>query len=151
MVKRLDRVLVIDIEATCWEGEPPPGETSDVIEVGICPLDLTTLERLERRSLLVRPERSAVGRFCTDLTTITPAMAADGVSFREACDVLRAKYGSHLWVWASYGDYDRKQFERQCRETGVPYPFGPTHLNVKTLFALSRGLPREVGLPQAVE
>jgi inhibitor of KinA sporulation pathway (predicted exonuclease) len=28
------RILVIDLEATCWQGDPPPGETSEIIEIG---------------------------------------------------------------------------------------------------------------------
>ena len=77
-------------------------------------------------------------------------MAAGGVTFREACRVLKDEYRSADRPWASFGDYDRKQFDRQCRETGVSYPFGPRHLNVKTLFAVAHGLPAEVGMPQAV-
>ena len=149
MARRLDHVLVIDIEATCWDGEPPPGETADIIEVGVVPLEVSTGRRLLKRSLLVRPGRSAVSAFCTRLTTITPDMAAGGVAFAEACRVLVKEFDAPKRVWASWGDFDRRQFERQCRETGVPYPFGPTHLNAKTLFALGRGLVHEVGLPQA--
>lgn len=151
MTKRLDHVLVIDLEATCWEGSPPPGQTADVIEIGVCPVELSTLRRLDKRSLLVRPERSAVGDFCTRLTTLTAEQVAGGVTFRDACRVLEAEYDSRHRVWASFGDYDRKQIEKQCHDTGVRYPFGSRHLNVKTLFALARGLPAEVGMPQAVD
>ena len=34
MARKLDRILVVDIEATCWEGNPPPGQTSEIIEIG---------------------------------------------------------------------------------------------------------------------
>ncbi|OWK46638.1 3'-5' exonuclease [Fimbriiglobus ruber] len=151
MAKRLDQILVIDIESTCWDGNPPPGETSDIIEIGICPLDARTLRRLEKRSIIVRPERSSVSRFCTELTTLTPDVVAGGIEFRDACKLLLKEYLADQRVWASFGDYDRKQFERQCRETGAKYPFGPSHLNVKTLFAIARGLSHEVGMAQAVE
>lgn len=151
MSKRLDYILVIDIEATCWDGPPPPGQRSDVIEVGVCPVDSRSLRRLEKRSILVRPERSAVSPFCTNLTTLTPEQVDAGVTFREACRLLEAEYHSRDRVWASFGDYDRKMIERQCADTGVRYPFGPRHLNVKTLFALVRGLPHEVGLAQALD
>jgi len=41
MEKKLDQILVIDIEATCWNnGDRPDNETSDIIEIGICPLDV---------------------------------------------------------------------------------------------------------------
>ena len=43
MARKLDRILVVDIEATCWEGNPPPGQTSEIIEIGLCVLDVPTL------------------------------------------------------------------------------------------------------------
>ena len=36
MSGKLDKILVVDIEATCWEGKPPAGEQNEIIEVGIC-------------------------------------------------------------------------------------------------------------------
>ncbi|SDG85394.1 Inhibitor of the KinA pathway to sporulation, predicted exonuclease [Lentzea fradiae] len=146
----LDEVLVVDVESTCWEGTRPDGEVSEIIEIGICPLSVATGERGERRSVLVRPTRSSVSPFCTRLTTLTADDVADGLSFADACAVLRKDYRSDRRVWASYGDYDRKMFERQCADYGVPYPFGPRHLNVKTLFALTHALPREVGMAEAL-
>lgn len=152
MCRKLDHVLVIDIEATCWEGGPPPrGQAADVIEIGVCPVEVSTLTRLEKRSILVRPERSTVSEFCTNLTTLTQAQVDAGVRFAEAGKLLETEYRSQDRVWANFGDYDRKQIERQCKETGVRYPFGPRHVNVKTLFALVRGLPHEVGTAQAVQ
>ncbi|GLY55038.1 3'-5' exonuclease [Lentzea sp. NBRC 102530] len=146
----LDEVLVVDVESTCWEGTPPPDEVSEIIEVGLCPVEVATGKRGERRSVLVRPSRSRVSPFCTRLTTLTQADVDGGVSFAEACAVLRKEFRSDRRVWASYGDYDRKMFERQCADFGVRYPFGPRHLNVKTLFALTHALPREVGMAEAV-
>ena len=151
MAKRLDRVLVIDIESTCWEGGfPPRGESNDIIEIGLVPLELTTGRRLEKRSILVRPQRSTVGTFCTELTTLTQEQVSKGVAFKDACKLLEDEYHSSERLWASFGDYDRRQFEKQCRETGVRYPFGPSHLNVKTLCAMSTGQCSELGLPQAL-
>jgi inhibitor of KinA sporulation pathway (predicted exonuclease) len=151
VTKKLDHVLVIDIEATCWDTAPPPGQTTDVIEIGVCPVELSSLRRLEKRSLLIRPDRSTVSEFCTRLTTITPEQVAGGMAFGDACRVLEKEYDSRNRVWASFGDYDRKQIEKQCADTGVRYPFGSRHVNVKTLFAMARGLPAEVGMPQAVD
>ena len=37
MARRLlDYIVLEDVEATCWDGEPPPGEDSDIIEIGVC-------------------------------------------------------------------------------------------------------------------
>lgn len=142
----LDVALVVDVEATCWKEAPPVGQESEIIEVGVCLLDLQTGERQEKVSLLVRPERSVVSPFCTELTTLTQEQVLQGMTFSEACQVLQTHFRSGQRIWASYGDYDRKQFERQCATRGIPYPFGSTHLNLKTLCALHLGLPRERGL-----
>jgi inhibitor of KinA sporulation pathway (predicted exonuclease) len=146
----LDHVLVVDVESTCWEGSPPPGEVSEIIEIGVCSVEVASGERGERRSILVRPVRSRVSPFCTRLTTLTQEQVDAGVSFAEACALLRKEFRSDRRVWASYGDYDRKMFERQCAAVGVKYPFGPRHVNVKTLFALTHALPREVGMAEAM-
>ncbi|WP_437910681.1 3'-5' exonuclease [Sorangium sp. So ce327] len=151
MAKRLDLILVIDVESTCWDGDPPPGEENEIIEIGVCPLEVSSCRRRERRSILVRPERSRVSPFCTGLTTLTQADVDAGVSFREACATLRSELKAQDRLWASYGDYDRRMFERQCQSRGVPLPFGPSHLNVKSLFAVTHALSREVGMAEALE
>jgi inhibitor of KinA sporulation pathway (predicted exonuclease) len=147
---KLDQLVVVDLEATCWENDPPDGQESEIIEIGICTVDIRTGERLDRESVLVRPERSQVSLFCTQLTTLTQAQVDGGLSFAEACQHLRAQYQTRERVWASYGDYDRRLFQRQCLDRGVPYPFGHTHVNIKNLVALIQGLPREVGLVHAI-
>ena len=151
MTGRLDSILVIDLESTCWQEGPPAGQQSEIIEIGVCVLDITTGERVARESILVRPKYSEVSPFCTALTTLTPAQVARGVTFERACRILRRKYQAGDRVWASYGDYDRRQFEAQCRARAVRYPFGTTHIDVKMLAALLGGWPREVGLLRALE
>jgi len=149
MARRLDQILVIDVESTCWEGEPPAGETSEIIEIGLCPVDVASAQRLEKRSILVRPERSDISRFCTELTGLAPEMFTRAGTLAEAVETLMRGYGSANRLWASWGDYDRKQFERVCRLAGVEYPFGPSHLNVKTLFSAVTCQPRELRLETA--
>lgn len=151
MARKLDQIMVIDVEATCWDGAPPEGQVSEIIEIGICPIEVATGRRIEARSVFVRPERSRVSSFCTALTTLTQEQVDSGVSFTDACALLMREYGTRDRVWASWGDYDRRQFERQCQEMGVAYPFGATHLNAKTLFALALELPHECGMGAALE
>ena len=151
MAKRLDVILVVDLESTCWEGPPPAGQEHEIIEIGLCLLDVATLERGEKRAILVRPARSTVSPYCTTLTTLTQEeLGREGLSLAEACTLLREEYRSRTRPWASYGEYDRQQLERECRRKGVDYPFGARHLNVKTLFALAHALPREVPLDEAL-
>lgn len=149
---KLDQILVIDVESTCWEGEPPDGQQPEIIEIGVCTVDVRSGERLARQSILVQPERSTISPFCTELTSLTPAqIERHGVSFEQACGMLRREYGAPRRVWASYGTYDRRQFERQCLERSVEYPFSASHLNVKNLVALVYALPHEIGMIKALE
>jgi len=152
MAKLLDKIVVVDVEATCWEGANPPGMENDIIEIGICLLNVQTGEITDNRGIIVLPERSEVSPFCTKLTTITPEMVArEGIPFKEACNILKQQYLSQSRVWASYGAYDQKQFQRQCSAMGIGYPFGPSHINVKTLFALRHKLSHETGMAGALE
>ena len=57
MAQKLDKVLVVDIEATCWEGANPPGMANDIIEIGVCLLDVNSAEITDNRGILVKPER----------------------------------------------------------------------------------------------
>jgi inhibitor of KinA sporulation pathway (predicted exonuclease) len=142
---------VVDVEATCWEGDPPPGEVSEIIEIGLTVLDLARGERLAKHRLLVRPERSRVSAFCTGLTGLTQREVDGGVSFAEACRWLAKDHAAGVRPWASWGDYDRHQFTRQCAATGVDYPFGSRHTNAKAAFTEARGLRRRPGMAQALE
>ncbi|MBO0790796.1 MAG: exonuclease domain-containing protein [Ktedonobacteraceae bacterium] len=151
MSKRIDQIIVVDVESTCWEGASPVGQESEIIEIGVCPLDIASGQRLGRYSMLVRPERSTVSPFCTRLTTLTQEQVDSGISFTEACAWLEDTFASRQRVWASFGDYDRRQFERLCASHGINSPFGTRHLNVKTLFAIWQALSSEVDLDQALQ
>jgi inhibitor of KinA sporulation pathway (predicted exonuclease) len=150
-------VLVIDVEATCWRGKPPPGEEREMIEIGLCAFDLARGKPLEKRSLLIKPQCSTISEFCTELTSITPEMAAQGMLFNEACTLLRRDYNSLNLVWASWGKDDRHMFEKQCASARVTYPFGPQqHIDLRRLFAQlqrtdTRVKIRQVGLKVALE
>lgn len=149
MAKRLDQILVVDLESTCWEGPPPPGQVSEIIEVGVCTVDVASLQRVEKRSILIKPVQSEVSEFCTQLTTLTAAHLSGAGSLADATRILKKELFSQERLWASWGDYDRRQFERVCKEHGIGYPFGISHLNVKTLFAMAVGSERELGLDEA--
>ena len=152
MARKLDQILVVDVEATCWPGAPPEGEESEIIEIGLCVLDVARGERLHRRSILVRPERSKISEFCTQLTSLTRKQVnKEGISFRQACALLEREYVSRKRIWASYGDYDRLLFLRQCEARRVDYPFSTGHLNIKSLFGIMHALPYEIGMARALQ
>ena len=141
---------VVDVEATCWSGKQPPNQSGEIIEIGLTVIDLHERVRVEKHQIIVRPERSTVSEFCTELTGWTQEQVEAGVTFAEACDRLRREHYADSRAWASWGDYDRKQFRRQCEATAVRYPFGSVHTNAKQQFALANGWPKGVGMHQAL-
>ncbi|MFC9327544.1 exonuclease domain-containing protein [Kitasatospora sp. NPDC057015] len=147
-----ERLLnVVDVEATCWDGPPPPGAVSEIIEIGLTVVDLAGGERIGRHRVLVRPVRSTVSGFCTELTGLTQAEVDTGLGFAEACRLLAAEHRAGVRPWASWGDYDRHQFTRQCAAAGAQYPFGRLHTNAKAAFTAAHGLRRRPGMDQALE
>jgi len=156
MSRNLDTILVVDLECTCWKDrDPPEGQKQEIIEIGVAVMSAKSRAIIDADSIMVKPVASTVSNFCTSLTTITPEMAAKGLSFRHACNViLRQDFDSRNVTWASWGDFDRRMFQRQCGDPvwdNTPYPFGPTHLNVKNLFALKHKLPSEMGMKEALQ
>ena len=35
MAQKLDKILVVDVEATCWEGKPPAGASVSLVPITI--------------------------------------------------------------------------------------------------------------------
>lgn len=146
---QLDSVLVVDLEATTW-ADQPRNSIRDIIQIGVCHLDLASCSLRNADCIDVRPTSSKVTLFCTKLTRITPEQAALGLAFTEACLWLQKCHHSSNTVWASYGDFDRAQIAAQCAREGIPYPFGAGHLDIKLLAALRFGWKRPKGLPRAL-
>ena len=131
-----DKILVLDLEATCWEGKPPAGQQNEIIEIGVCLLDTQTGAITQSQGILVQPYKSEISPFCTQLTTITPKMLEEeGVSLEEAFQILEEEYDSYDLTWASYGAYDQGMIERQARKWSLHNPMSEDHINVKNEFA----------------
>ena len=155
-------ILVIDVESTCWEGSPPPGEFSEIIEIGVTEIDLHFLDILgnpsnhpalgNSRSILVQPVHSKVGQFCTDLTGHTQeSLLRTGVDISVAFDCFEKECNSKNRIWASWGAYDRNMIEETARQLGRKPPVSRQHLNIKTMFTIARRLDKEVGMGPALE
>jgi inhibitor of KinA sporulation pathway (predicted exonuclease) len=146
----MDLLNVVDVEATCWKDQPPPGQLGEIVEIGLTVVDLDAGERVGRHRILVRPKQSQVSAFCTELTRLTQSEVDGGVDFAQACRLLATEYEAGRRPWASWGDYDRNQFTRQCRATGTEYPFGQRHVNAKVAFTAAHGLARRPGMATAL-
>ena len=80
----LDKIVVVDLETTCWE-KRERDQIMEVIEMGVCLLDIGSSEITDRQSILIQPVYSVVSEFCTKLTPLTQELVETGIGFREAC------------------------------------------------------------------
>ncbi|HEV7367563.1 exonuclease domain-containing protein [Arenibaculum sp.] len=102
---RTDRLLVVDLELTCWDAPgPPPGEQADIIEIGIAEIDNETLEIARAGRYLVRPARSAVSPFCTGLTGIAPEeLKRSARPFPEVRNAIVSDWAPRHKTWTAWG------------------------------------------------
>ncbi len=146
-------INVLDVEATCYKNDCfPDGEQKEVIEIGLCMVDLKALTIVSTLSIPIVPQCAAISPFCTELTGWTMAkLRRQGVSFEAACERLSRKYGTknRLLVTDSAGDV--QLIRRQCKRLGVPCPLGSSHQNVATLFKLLTGQRKNIGLDAMLE
>ena len=145
------KLLIVDLEATCWERARHDPELMETIEIGALAVDPTAPESPLEFQTLVRPTRSPVlSRFCTDLTTIQQAEVDAAEPFPAAFARFVSWIGDPLEVlFASWGSYDQRQLLRDCSLHDVDYPFGDRHLNLKRLCSARLGL-RPAGVVQAL-
>jgi inhibitor of KinA sporulation pathway (predicted exonuclease) len=151
MKKGYKNILVIDLEATCWEDKNKTRQDGEIIEIGIAEVDVKELKITNSDSIIVKPTHSEISEYCTNLTTLTPEFVEkNGISFKDACNILTNKYKSKQKPWFSYGAYDRHQFAKQCALEHIPNPVADAHLNVKNIFGVMLGV-KEMGMARALD
>ncbi|MBQ0747389.1 MAG: exonuclease domain-containing protein [Marinobacter sp.] len=153
-------LLVIDLEATCWEnrmtpaGEPQTIHNMEIIEFG-CALANRNGELLDSRSFLVQPTRNPqLKEFCTSLTSITQSMINTAPAFPEVCQLIDAWLGQphEDFIWCSWGNYDRLHIQADGEKHGAfPVIMKYPHLNLKRIWRRTTGQKRKNGMIHALE
>ncbi|MCB9545227.1 MAG: exonuclease domain-containing protein [Myxococcales bacterium] len=149
--------LVIDLEATCDDGPLVPRGQMEIIEIGAVLVDGADLIPIATFQTFVRPVRHPrLTPFCVGLTTIQQADVDAAPRFPEALAALTRFMqqgqppGDPPPLFASWGRYDRGQFELDARLHGVTLPFGGEHLNLKQAFSDRLGTRKLFGMHRAL-
>lgn len=151
----------VDLEATCdevGESESPrqlavvPAQM-ETIEVGLVVVDLETLEIVDEFQRFVRPQINPIlTDFCKQLTSIQQTDVDSAGTYVEVGKELGAFLAQYPnAAWASWGDYDARQLERDAGFAACPSQLqGLTHFNARKWHA---GLydDRPKSLKQTVE
>jgi inhibitor of KinA sporulation pathway (predicted exonuclease) len=144
------QLLIVDLEATCWERREHRPERMETIEIGALLVDPERPESLREFQTFVRPVREpALSDFCVRLTTIRQAEVDAAEPFPIAFARFVAWLGDPLAVrFASWGDFDRRQLLLDCQRHGVEYPFAD-HLDLKHACSARLGT-KPCGVAQAL-
>jgi inhibitor of KinA sporulation pathway (predicted exonuclease) len=147
-------ILVVDLEATCADDGGVPPEAMEIIEIGAvwATADGTVLERFQS---FVRPVlRPILTPFCITLTGIRQTDVDAAPHFPVAAPMLREfadRRREADSTWASWGDYDRKQFARDCARHGTEDPLQLRHENARRIFTSRQHIDKYVSLATACE
>jgi len=128
--------VIIDLEATCWQTGTRP-ERMETIEIGAVRLDAASLEIDDEFATFVRPcDEPVLSEFCRDLTSIRQEDVDGAPPFPEALELFLGWVGSGASLLCSWGDYDLRQLEVDCRRHGIARPaLLNRHRNLKRVFA----------------
>jgi inhibitor of KinA sporulation pathway (predicted exonuclease) len=151
----------VDLEATCdevGECEPPRPlvvvpDQMETIEIGLVVIDLETLEIVDEFQRFVRPQINPIlTDFCKKLTSIQQTdvdNARTYVGVGRELGAFITRYPNA--AWASWGDYDARQLERDAGFAACPSLLsGLQHFNVRKWHkGLYDNQPK--GLKQTVE
>lgn len=154
------KILVVDLEATCWANSIMPGgerqniHSMETIEFG-CALATRAGDLLDSQSFLVRPTyHPQLTEFCTNLTGITQSMVNAVPTFPEAVKVLDEWLGepSKGFIWCSWGSYDLKQIMADSAKHGAAPRFLEfRHLNLRKIWRRTTGQKKKNSLMGALD
>lgn len=135
--------LVVDLEATCWDTKNGQNPNSEIIEIGAVMLD-DKMEIMGEFDQFVRPILNPIlSDFCKELTHIKQEDVDDSNAFLSVYGELMQFIGDRQVIFCSWGEYDKKQFRRDCILHNVPeFPKDDKFINIKRLFAEKAHTPK---------
>lgn len=148
---------VLDVEATCCNKGSIPREEMEIIEIGVVVCD-SNFTPLGTKSIFIKPVRNPVlTDFCKELTNITQDNVDNGFSFSDGLKEFNSfinyvTKGDPNVLYCSWGNYDKNQFDKDCKFHEETHPFEYDHLNLKFQFADKNNLNiRKCGLGKALK
>lgn len=145
--------LIIDVEANCPEKDSVTLEDMEMIEIGAVMVCANTLKKIDEFSTFIKPVRfPQLSVFCTNLTSITQDDVDNATEYPEAITALvrwLEKFDNFLFC--SWGNYDKQQFELESTFHNVPYPISAPHLNIKKQFSKSQRVRKRQGMAGALK
>lgn len=147
------KLLIVDLEATCWMGEPEKSRIeSEIIEIGAVLYNTEEKVVFGEFQSFVQPERNLIlSPFCNKLTSIVQSQVDSAKGFKNVFKAFKSfwEYAGDFCTWCSWGDYDKNQLRRDCEFHDIDFFYGSMHVNMKKVF--NRQYGKKKGVKTALE
>jgi len=143
--------VIVDLEATCWEGRAP--SRNEIIEIGAVLVN-DACETISEFEQFVQPvQQPILSNFCKELTTIRQQDVDNAPPFPEALKRFQQWFGmGHTpYLLCSWGLYDRNQFASDCKAHMLSKDWLAPHISLKHQYEAIAAMNRKVGLKHALE
>ncbi|MCP4438660.1 MAG: exonuclease domain-containing protein [Aureispira sp.] len=142
--------IVLDLEATCWESKNK-ADQNEIIEIGALKIneDGNIIgEFCEFIKPILNPQLSD---FCKNLTTITQA----DIDTADTYNIVIKRFKKWInqaepFVLCSWGFYDRRQFEKDCKLHKLDKTWLSNHISLKHQYAELTNLRKPIGMNEAL-
>ena len=151
-VSSYTHLIVVDLEATCDNAGAVPRHEMETIEIGAVALDAGSMDPVDEFQSFIKPVRHPyLTDFCKQLTSIQEAEVDAAERFPQVAGRLSQWLdGFPKPVFCSWGDYDRKQLQQDCRFHDIANPMPADHFNLKRLFSEQLGTQKRFGMGGAL-
>jgi inhibitor of KinA sporulation pathway (predicted exonuclease) len=151
-LKEYDYFLIVDLEATCCDKQTIASREMEIIEIGAVMVEASNLLAISEFQTFIQPvRRPLLTNFCQQLTSISQKQVDNAPTYKEAIANFKEWLKNYSnFIFGSWGDYDRKQFEQDSNFHQIPYPFICEHINFKQLFTDTQKLSKRYGMKKAL-
>lgn len=143
------KYIILDLEATCWEQYDK--SDNEIIEIGA--VKINEAKEIESEFVqFVKPiKHPNLSTFCKQLTSIRQEDVDNAPHFYEAKDKFLEWIGTDNYVLCSWGFYDKKQFESDCKLHALGTDWLSNHISLKHQHGKIRKLKRAIGMKRALQ
>lgn len=144
------RSLYIDLELTCWQGPPPNGMNNEIIQLGLCEVDMVKLEITRSQRFYIRPKAAwEISPYCTKLTGITQDQITKlGRPFNEVLSTITNQWGPKSKMTYAWGN-DFEDIQKTCHAMFIANPWSQIFdlgLTFRSSFLMRRAVNLEAAL-----
>ncbi|KAI8343078.1 hypothetical protein BC941DRAFT_410376 [Chlamydoabsidia padenii] len=145
-------LVMLNVEVTCDENPANPAavqvtkENAEIIQLSFAIVKSSNMELIKKHTINVKPERTPITAFCTQVNGITPDMVESAGTLKEAIDTLDKIIQTEIldkdmdFCFVTHGGWVlRIQLSREARDKKLDLP---SYLSQPCMFDLKQEIQR---------